>query len=151
MHDTSPAVLGSPWLLMYSFPLSDTALLEKLLSTFPDFSPHKSCRRRLYRWVTQVRSKDELWQRSTSRSVVESSLPSSRISPHAGGEHTHQGLWVLLPTGSDEGFCPKAGATSTNKVATHPAFAGTSLKSHPLPFGAPNLFQDAQNDLIFYQ
>lgn len=47
---------------MYSFPLSDTALLEKLLSTFPDFSPHKSCRRQLYRWVTQVRSKDELWQ-----------------------------------------------------------------------------------------
>lgn len=50
-------------------------------------------------------------------------------------------LGLFLLTGNDEGVC-------TNIMVTHPAFAGASLKFHPLSLGAPNLFQDARKGLV---
>lgn len=80
-----------------------------------------------------------------SRSVTESSLPTSGVSPDSGDEHTHQRL-AFLPTNYDEGFCPLSGAMS-DKTETHPASAGTSLKCHPLSLGSPELFHDVWKDL----
>lgn len=99
---------GSLLFLVCSFLLSKTTFLEELLSISQELSSYENLRRQFYR-VTQVWSKKELWHRS--RSVTESSLPTSGVFPDSGGEHTHQRLH-FYPQTVMKGFalCQEQGA-----------------------------------------